>query len=125
MATSALRVVQPEPRTREGVATELLTVQKKIQPHLDRIAELKEFFVEEVRANDNVGFTVTIAGKGRVTVSKESFAEVKGQVLEFDPDAFSNLPDEVKQVLLERRVVSRVDKISKASKPSVTIKLNV
>ena len=84
----------------------------------DRVERPQQFAID-----DGAGFTEEVAGKGVVEVSAGSEAKFKGLMPVLDEAAFLDLPDARRQRLIADQVVSMEKQWTKASKPSVTVRL--
>jgi hypothetical protein len=108
--------------SRRAIAEKLVGLHVKYAPVFRDIDDLKD----KLRAfaiEGGAGFSEEFAGEGQVNVSGGSEAKFKGIMPVFDPAAFLTLAPGRQKSLIEAKVVSMEKQWTKASKPSVTVKL--
>jgi hypothetical protein len=109
-------------KSRRKIAEELIDLQRRAEPLLLEIDGLKEA-LREICAESGEAFTEEVAGKGTVEVKAGKDKEFKGLLPELKPAAFLELSDARKKTLLADGLVVMAEQWSKATKPSVTVRL--
>lgn len=104
------------------IAEQLIDLQIKVEPTLLKIDELKEK-LRAICDEKGEAFTEEVPGKGSVEVKAGREAECKGQQPVLNIQAFLALKDGEKAKLAERELVTVKEIWSKASKPTVTVRL--
>lgn len=108
--------------SRRAIAEKLVGLHVKYAPVFRDIDDLKDK-LRQSAIDDGAGFTEEFAGEGLVTVSGGSEAKFKGIMPVLDPAAFLALPKRRQDVLIDDKVIAMEQQFTKASKPSVTVKL--
>jgi len=108
--------------SRRVLAERLVDLQIEAEPILLKMDALKEQ-LREICTDCGEAFKEEIAGKGSVEVKAGGEAKLKGILPELTPEVFLALPEKRRQALLESNVVKMTQQWSKATKPSVTVRL--
>lgn len=108
--------------SRRVLAERLVDLQIEAEPILLKIDALKEQ-LREICTASGEAFKEEVAGKGSVEVKAGSEAKLKGILPELEPAAFLALPEKRRQALIDGDVVKMAEQWSKATKPSVTVRL--
>lgn len=106
----------------KAIAKELLQLEKKIAPDLLRIDGLKEK-LRELCTKTGAGFTEEIEGLGSVEVKAGKAAELKGLAPQLQVPVYLKLPEKRRKEFERQGLVIMAEQWSKASKPSVTVRL--
>lgn len=109
-------------KKRREFAEELVGLQAKVEPTLLKIDELKEK-LRDICVETGDSFTEEIAGKGSVEVKKGREAECKGEEPRLNIQAFLALKPTAKERLAGDGLIAMTEIWSKASKPTVTVRL--
>lgn len=118
MGKAALKVVE----TRRDIADRLLKLHEKHAALFAEIDALKDK-LRDTAETAGSGFTERFGDRGTVVVSAGSKGgEFRGIVPELDEVRFLALPEKDRQKLIDGNVVEMVMKVTKASRPSVTVK---
>ena len=107
---------------RRAIAEKLVDLHVKHASVFGDIDDLKEKLRLEAE-KDGRGFKEEFAGKGLVTVSAGSAEEFKGLMPTLDEVAFLNLPNRQQDKLMADKIVIMERQFSRASRPSVSVKL--
>jgi hypothetical protein len=107
---------------RAAIAKRLLEIQKRIEPDLLAIDGFKEK-LRELCTKAGEGFTEEVEGLGSVEVKAGTNAALKGVLPKLDPEAFLKLPSATRKGLIKSKLVIEEEQWSKATKPSVTVRL--
>lgn len=108
--------------SRSAIAKVLLETQRRISADLLRIDGLKEQ-LRDLCEKDGAGFTEEVEGLGSVEVKAGAPAKLRGILPELDPEAFLALPESRRAKMIGDGLVEMAEQWSKASKPSVTVRL--
>lgn len=104
----------------QTLADTLLDHAAAIAPHQVEVDRLKEIFAEATTTADKpLRFA---SAKGMVETRRGSTAAKKGETFELDPEKFKLLPEETRKMLLKAKVVTKVEVMSRAAKPAVSVK---
>lgn len=109
-------------KSRRALAEQLLGLQSKIAADLLKIDECKET-LRGICEESGEGFTEEVAGRGTVEVKAASEPKFRGILPVLDPAAFLALPEKRRQALIENNIIAMTEQWSKATKPSVTVRL--
>jgi hypothetical protein len=108
--------------SRRAIATELLKLQKKLEPALLAIDGYKE----QLRAwakDTGEGFTEEVEGLGTVEVKAGREAELKGTCPELVVEEALKLPAGRLKKLIDSGLIKMAEVWSKKASPSVTVRL--
>lgn len=109
-------------KSRRKIAEELLELQGQVEPTLLRIDALKEA-LREICTSSGEAFTEEVAGKGSVEVKAGNDKKFKGLLPELKAEVFLELPESRRDKLIADGLVAMEQQWSKATKPSVTVRL--
>lgn len=107
---------------RRAISEEILKLTRKIAPDVDTIESRKEE-LRGISAETGEGFTEEIEKLGVVEVKAGREKSFKGIVPTLEPEAFVALPEARQKALIADGLVKMVTEFTRASSPSVTVRL--
>jgi hypothetical protein len=108
--------------SRHAIAEKLLRLQAKVEPDLLAIDGLKDQ-LREISKESGEGFTEEVEGLGTVEVKAGREKEFKGRIPVLKPEAFLALAEGKQKKLEANQIVAWENLYTKASSPSVTVRL--